>query len=195
MKKFLQLTLLSITVLIYSCKKDDANADTASIQGTYKLTYLTAKTNSTITDDDGGKAVSNADYTTIDNHGTIVFDASKLTTTGISYSVNSVSSNYFYQDDELIDSISFPLVVTIPPISSAGTYKLIGADSIYISAGLVPAAGSGGAITEGSGGRYKLDGKVLTITQHFLKDSVFTESGISYHQRESAVSSIVMEKQ
>lgn len=194
MKKYLQLTLLAITVLIYSCKKDDANADTA-IQGTYKLTYLTAKTNSTITDDDGGKAVSTSDYTTIDNHGTIVFDASKLTTTGISYSVNSVSSNYFYQDNELIDSVSFPLVVTIPPISSAGTYKLIGADSIYISAGLVPTAGSGATVMEGSGGRYKMDGKVLTITEHFLKDSVFTESGISYHQRASGVSSIVMEKQ
>ena len=54
MKKYFQLTLLAITVLICSCEKDDANADTASIQGTYKLTYLTAKTSSTITDDEGG---------------------------------------------------------------------------------------------------------------------------------------------
>ena len=195
MKKYFQLTLLAITVLICSCEKDDANADTASIQGTYILTLLTAKTNSTITDDEGGKAVSTADYSTSDTHGTIIFDASKLTTTGVSYSVNAISFNYFYQDDELIDSVSFPLVVTIPPISSAGTYKLIGADSIYISAGLVPTAGSGTTVLEGSGGRYKMDGKVLTITEHFSKDSVFTESGISYHQHASAVSSIVMEKQ
>ena len=196
MKKYVSVVLLAMTVLVFSCEKDDTATHTGSIEGNYIFKYLTSQTSSTLTDDEGGKAVSLANYTTTDNKGTVVIDANKITTTGFTYSVNATSSNYFYQDNQLVDSVNFPLIITIPPISSAVSYKLLGSDSIFVADGLVPAGGVGGVTNSGgSGGRYKLEGNVLTITQHFSKDSVFTDTGIQYRLQESALSSIVMEKQ
>ena len=69
-------------VIFYSCKKENSNTNT-SIQGTYKLKYFTANTNSTLTGSDGEKSVTTSDYTTINNLGTIAFDGSNLTTVGV----------------------------------------------------------------------------------------------------------------
>lgn len=83
MKKHHILSLLAVIAILGSCKKDDTNTDTTSIHGTYQFKYITAKTNSTITGSDGEKVVTTSEYTTINNHGTVVFDQSNFTATGI----------------------------------------------------------------------------------------------------------------
>lgn len=193
MKRFLNYSLLAALVIFYSCKKDNANT---SIQGTYQLKYFTSKTNSTITGSDGEKSVTTSDYTTINNGGTFAFDNSKFTATGITYTINSMASAYFYQDNQLIDSVSSPFNFTVPAISSAGSYQLIG-DSIYFPQGVLTTGlgGSGSSQSTASGGIYTLNDKLLTITEIFSKDSTFMDSGITFQMKESAVSSIVMEKQ
>jgi len=194
MKKHFIVSLLTVIVMLGSCKKDNSsNTATAGIQGTYTLKYVTANTSSTLTGSDGEKSVTTSDYTTINNQGTLVFDKSNLTATGLSYSVDTQAKYYLYQDAQLIDSSSFPFTYTLPASNSVTAYKLIGADSIYFPQGSVGGTGStpSGAI----GGRYHLNGNLLTIIETGSKDSTFEDTGVTFHLNESAVSSVVMQKQ
>ena len=196
MKKHLILGLLSLIVMLDSCKKDK-NSDTAGVQGTYKLKYLTSKTNAVATGTTGDKSVTTSDYTTINNQGTLVFDNSNLTATGLTYTVDTDAKYSLFQDNQLIDSSSFPFTFTLPASTSMAAYLLIGADSIYFPQGsLTSGVGGTGSMQSGaSGGRYSVTGNLLTLTQIFSKDSTFSDSGETIHLTESAVSSVVMEKQ
>lgn len=69
MKRNLLLMLSGIVIVFASCSKDHTNPGTTSIQGTYKLKSISAKTNSTITGTDGEKDVTLSDYTSINNAG------------------------------------------------------------------------------------------------------------------------------
>ena len=197
MKKLFVPGLLSAIVLLAACKKDKSNNNTAAIDGTYKLKYISAKTNSTITGSLGDKAVTTSDYTTTNNGGTIAFSNGMLTATGLTYTVDTEAKLYEYDGTDLLDSASFPFSFTLPASNSSGTYKLIGSDSVYFPQGGITAAvdGNGYYQSGASGGRYSFNGTLLTITQNATKDSTFQDSGETYNMVESALASIVMEKQ
>jgi hypothetical protein len=184
--------------MLASCKKDNnTDSNAAGIQGTYKFKYLTAKTNSTATSTDGEKTITTSDYTTINNQGTIVFDNSNLTSTALAYAVDTQAKYSLFEGADLIDSSSYPFTFTLPPSNSLASCKLVGADSIYFPQGSITSgAGGSGSIQGGaSGGRYSWNGKLLTIIQNGSKDSTFEDSGETVHLIESAVSSVVLEKQ
>lgn len=189
MKRNLLLMLSSIVMILASCSKDHTNPD-ADIKGTYKLKFLSAKTNSTLTGTDGEKLVTVSDYTTINNSGTIVIDASLFSATGFSYEVNSTARYSFYQDNQFVDSFSAPFNVKIPSSNATSSYKLIGADSIYFQNG-----GLSSGISGANGGKYTLNGNLLTITQNASRDSTFQDSGVTFHMVETILASVVMEKQ
>lgn len=197
MKRHLILSAFTIIVTFASCKKD-SNTDTNStgIQGTYKLKYLTAKTSSIATSDDE-KSVTTSNYTTINNQGTIVFDNSKMSSTGLTYTVDTIAKYWLYEGADLVDSSSFPFKFTQPSTNSSAVYELIGADSIYFPQGSVTSGvGTSGSTQSGpNGGRYSWNGKLLTLTQPVAKDSSFEDSGETVHLVESAVVSVVLEKQ
>lgn len=197
MKRNLLLMLSGIVIVFASCSKDHTNPGTTSIQGTYKLKSISAKTNSTITGTDGEKDVTLSDYTSIKNAGTIVVDGSKFSATGLSYEVNATATDYFYQDNELVDSFSMPFNVKIPATNSAAPYKLIGADSIYFLNGSLTGgiAGNGSIQNGGNGERYTVSGNLLTIKQNGTKDSTFMDSGVTFYMVETVLATIVMEKQ
>ena len=194
MKKNLILSLLTAIIVLSSCQKENDTNNTA-IQGTYKLKSLTAKTNSTITGSDGEKVVTVSDYATTNNQGTLVFDQSNFAYTGLTYSINTEATTYLYLDNELLDSLSFPLQFTLPSTNGTTTYKLVGADSIYFPQGSVTMGGAGATQTLASGGRYNLNGNLLTITQHISKDSTFQDSGVTFIMNQSGVTSMIIEKQ
>lgn len=195
MKKHL-IGTLAVIALLASCKKDKTDNNTAGIEGTYKLKYISAKTNSTLTGSFGDKVVTLADYTTENNQGTVVFDGSTISATGLAYSVNSSSTYYLYDGPDLIDSASFPLILSLPATSSTAPYQLIGSDSIYFPQGSATSPATGGATTTvASGGRYSWNGNELTIKQNVSRDSTFQDSGETYLLKESAVTSFVLDKQ
>jgi hypothetical protein len=127
MKRHLILNTLAVIVILASCKKDNKNNNSAGIEGTYKLKYLTAKTNSTTTDNSGEKAVTTSDYTTINNQGTLVFTSSNLVATGLTYAIDTEAKYYVYDGADLIDSSSYPFTFTLPASNSVAQYQLIAA--------------------------------------------------------------------
>lgn len=184
----------SIVILLISCKKDDANSNATAIQGTYKLKSISANTNSTVTGTDGEKAITVSDYTSINNAGTVVIDASKFTTTGLSYEVNTNSTSSFYQDNQFVDSFSVPFHIIIPATSSSASYKLIGTDSIYFQSGSMT-SGITGSEFGANGGRYSISGNLLTVKQNGTKDSTFQESGVTFHTVSTVLATVILEKQ
>ena len=198
MKRHLVLGTLAIIVMLASCKKDNnTDTNTTGIQGTYKFKYLTAKTSSILTSSDGEKSVTTSDYTTINNQGAVMFDNSKMSSTGLTYTVDTIAKYSLYEGADLVDSSSFPFTFTLPSSSSASVYQLIGADSIYFPQGSVTSGvGTSGSIQGGpNGGRYSWNGNLLTITQIVSRDSSFEDSGETNHIVESAIASVVLEKQ
>jgi len=196
MKKHL-LGSLAIIIMLASCKKEDTPAtNSATIEGSYKFKYLSASTKSTVVSGDE-KAVTNSDYTTSDNQGTVTFSNSVFTGTGVAYSLNTTAKSYLYFGGELIDSLSYPFSFTLPASNYVAQYQLIGADSIYFPQGSVTGGidGMGPRQTNPSGGRYSITGNLLTITQHLSKDSTLNNSGETAHLKEDALTSLVLEKQ
>lgn len=197
MTKHLLCSLAAI-VMLASCKKDDNTPDkTAGLEGTYKLKYLNAQTNSTLTGSYGDKVITISDYTTENNQGNIVFNSTTLSATGLAYSVSSAAKYYLYDGTNLIDSASFPIAFTLPPSNSTSQYQLIGADSIYFpqGSGTSSMPGGGTTATLPSGGRYSWNGNELSIKQHVSRDSSFQDSGETYQLKESAITNFVLEKQ
>jgi hypothetical protein len=184
-------------ILLGSCKKDDTKASSTDIQGTYKFKSISAKTSSTITGTDGEKEIAVSDYSSINNAGIVVIDSSNFTSTGLSYEVNSSITASFYQDNQFVDSISEPFNVVIPATNSTAPYKLIGSDSIYFQNGSMTSgiAGNGTIQNGANGGRYTLNGNLLTIKQNGSKDSTVQLSGVTFHMVESALATVVLEKQ
>ena len=193
MKKSSFLLFAVFAIIFVSCSKDKTNTDPSAIEGTYTLKFLSAKTNSTITDGDGGKAVTTSQYTTINNSGTIVIDASKFNGTGLTYEIKATATTSYYQDNQFIDSSSMPFNATIPSTNSTAPYKLIGADSIYFENGSF-ASEIGTGQNGGNGGRYTFTGKTLTIMQNASKDSMFRISGETFRMVETIQATMVMEK-
>lgn len=195
MKKKQLLYVFAALAILSSCKKEDTKNSTSGIDGTYKFSGMHSTTSSTVTTDDGEKTVTLADWTSANNQGTLVFNNGQATTTNFSYSVNSVSTGYFYQDNILVDSESAPLVVTIPPSSSVSTYQLIGSDSIYFPKGGLVSMGSTTSASNPGGGHYKFSGNQLTLSLSSISDSTFSDSGVKYTMQQSVATSIVLIKQ
>jgi hypothetical protein len=198
MKRKLLLLLSSVVITFVSCKKQDAKTDTTAtqgIQGTYKLKYITVKNNGTLTSLNQ-KTVNVAQYTTINNGGTVVIDASKVTATSLTYEVNSTQTSYIYTDNALADSMKSTFTLQHPASNFSTSYKLVGTDSIYFPQGS-PASDIFASSMPGAayGGKYNLSGNVLTIIQTGSKDSSFQVSGLSYSLKATEVASMVMEKQ
>lgn len=193
MKKNPFFLLVFIAIIFASCGKDKSNTDLSGIQGTYKLKFLSAKTSSTVTDGDRGKAVTVSQYTTINNSGTIVIDASKFNGTGLTYEIKATATTSYYEDNQFIDSSSTPFNSIIPPTNSSAPYKLIGADSIYFENGSF-ASDIGTGQNGGNGGKYTFSGKTLSIMQHATKDTMIRFSGETFRQVDVAQATFVMEK-
>jgi len=109
--------------------------------------------------------------------------------------VNSKATGYYYQNDILLDSVSIPLTVTIPKTNSTGTYKLIGADSIYFPEGSLTTYGNVTTSSKPSGGHYKLNGNQLILDISSTTDSTFSDSGIMYEVKQSVDASMILTKQ
>ena len=195
MKKLSAPLFLSMICFLASCTKDEPAPSTA-FEGTYKLTSMSAKTNTTLKSGEES-SVTLSDYTTTKNGGTINFANGVLTANALTYTVDTYAKYEEYEGSTIVDSASFPFTFTLPPSSSVGQYKLIGSDSIYFPQGGVSIAADGSSSygNVASGGRYSIDGNKLTIIQQYAKDSTYSDDGIMYKMKQSAVASIVMEKQ
>jgi len=168
-------------------------------KGTWKVISMHGITSSTAEYTLSGeniKSVTLSDFTTIDNGGTVKFDGSTMTGTGVTYSVDDSYTGYFYTNNVLDDTLEMPLQYTIPPTNSTASYKKIKSDSIYVQSGAFTIVGSSGA-TPSSAGGYKLawNGDQMTMTAVFDDSQIQFTQGVSVKMSQHAVQILTLQKQ
>jgi len=195
--------LIAAIILFTACQKgiepfDDTGTQTGSdIKGTWKFVSLTANTQATAEYTDSGiyyKTITNSNYVSTNNTGTITFGDSTFNSTGISYYVSSELAGYDYQNNILIDSTQMPFSITVDSSNSSGTYKLIGNDSIYFPTGSFISFSGSTTQSEPGGGKISINGNMLTITQLLNKDTTQQITGIPYHKKETGTFDIMLQK-
>ncbi|MBS1577019.1 MAG: hypothetical protein JST09_17105 [Bacteroidetes bacterium] len=195
---FLVLLLITATVCFISCKKDSSDTpNNQSIVGNYKFVSLTASTISTQIVSDGvteDKSVTYSNYTTKNNTGTLVIDDKNITSTDLSYSVDTIAKAYFYEDNILIDSTESNFHIDIPASSATSGYTLVSTDSIYMISGSMFFNGSTSS-TGPAGVRYKVEGDKLYIYGGNSKTTQQNQSGYIVNQKAEATVIITYQKQ
>jgi hypothetical protein len=131
------------------------------------------------------KTITQSNYTTGNNTGTVTLDASTMTTSNLSYSVSTVAKAYTYQNNVLTDSLEAPFNFTAPPSSSNISYRFVGGDSIYFDHGSVFMNGVTQASTLG-GAKIKMEGAILYLTQLVHQIVSQNVSGVTIKTDESA---------
>ncbi|MFT3825304.1 MAG: hypothetical protein QM731_15405 [Chitinophagaceae bacterium] len=203
MKRFFPLlSVLFITLSIISCSKEisiettgngsgsgsgngtgsGTGTNSTDIIGDWIFVKMYAKTKSTVEYSDGGdsyKTITNSEYTTTDNTGTVKITDSKLTSTGVGYSMSTTASADMYLNNTFLTSASLPVSYIAPPGNSDAPYKKINADSIYFTSGGFIDMGSGAVASNPVGARVKLDQDVLTLTMPISQTITQTVSGIT----------------
>ena len=160
-------------------------SSTGSEIGTWTFINMHATTSSSVEYNTGfsnEKAVTVSDYTTQNNAGTITFDGSKMTATGLAYDVNAIAKTYMYTNNALNDSLDFPFTANIPSsTASNATYKKVTSDSIYIQSGAFTGMDPNGGTTQGmpSGYRLKWDGDKMYMSMSYTQTSNQVVSGMT----------------
>lgn len=190
---FLLLVVAACMVVFVACSKEKSNetgvlpggtipADTShgntntevgtwnfiSVQGTGSQTAGFSQLGVSL------KAVSNSDFTSQDNGGTVTFDSAVMTADGITLSVHTNPTAYLYQGATLIDSFPLPVNQTISPQSATSGYKKIGTDSLNFANGGFLDLLTGGLLPNApTGCKVAFNGNIMKMT--IVYDAVTTQ--------------------
>jgi hypothetical protein len=196
--KFLFFLFLSSSVFLISCKKDSSDTSGSNnLKGTYKFVSVTASTISTQIVTDGttvDKSVTYSDYTTKNNTGTLVIDDKNITSTDLSYSVDTTARVFLYEDDVLVDSFEDEFQIDVPASSATSGYKVVGNDSIYVTSGSMFFNGTNSS-TDPAGIKYKIEGDKLHIYGGKTQTTQQNQSGYMVTQKAEATIVATYQKQ
>ncbi|MEP6466616.1 MAG: hypothetical protein ABJB05_09930 [Parafilimonas sp.] len=169
-----------------------------SIIGTWDFIKLNAQTQITNESDISGisaKIVAVMGYTSINNSGTITFDASNMTATGLTYGVDANITTYTYQNNLFQDSLIQATSFELPATTSTVNYKMITSDSLYFPEGGFTVQTSTPTVQSApSGGRISFSGDTLILNQNLAFDSTSTANGIVSHITGNVMANIFMKK-
>lgn len=117
---------------------DTTQGNVTTEVGTWKFIFVQGTGNQTAEFSQQGvalKAVSTSNFTSQNNGGTVTFDNSTMTATGITLSVHTTAPTYIYQGSTIVDSLQVPLDQTVSPQSATSAYTKIGTDSLNFANG------------------------------------------------------------
>lgn len=196
--RFFCVALLAVSVV--SCKKESSepNTNAGDLQGTWDFVSMTVSSESTVSYTISGsetKSVTETDYTTTNNSGTVTIDASNMASSNLAYSVSTVASAKTYVDGSLLNETEFPFNFSAPSSSGSAAYKVVSADSLYFESGSTIFANGVTQASEPSGAKYRIEGNQLYITQNVKQSTSQTEGGIIIKQEVEAVAEIKLQKQ
>jgi len=136
----------------------------SKIEGTWNFAGVSES--STNTSNVGNtKAMMFRNYTTSENNGVCVIDGTHFGITGLSFKIDAMVRTVMWMNGELVTDMDIPLQLTMDPYSARNPYKLIGADSIFFSKGVMEIPSYGGSVMEvqAAGGRISWLGDTLVF--------------------------------
>lgn len=164
---------------------------------TWKYLHARQVSNQTVEANAGAgvmKTVYFADFTTINNSGTVKFDGTTATVTDLATSFDATMKVSSFLGGTLLGFQNVPITGNLPASSFNSTYKKIGTDSLYFADGFIDInVGSGGS--SGTGYKLKWDGDKMTMTQVFDETTTQVVSGVSAKLVEHTETVITLQKQ
>jgi hypothetical protein len=199
------ITVLALLMSLFfvGCQKETSqelsSATSRGLLGNYKFISMEAQAITSMQTTAGAdveKSVSKAQYITKNNTGTIKFDVTTISSSDMSYAVDTTVTGYFYTNGILQDSATMPFAVSMPPFSSTAPYKLVGADSIYFSSGslFMEASTSMSSATKPSGSKLRFDGNKLFITSSYNEAGTREVQGMQVYSTIQALTIVTLEK-
>jgi hypothetical protein len=210
-KNSLYFLVAALSLLAVGCQKElsvdslnggpgggGGGGGNSALIGTWKFLELSAKTEADVRVSDGvdtERALTRSEYTTKNNKGTVSFDGSKMTSTGLGYDIDATAITYLFSNGVLVDSLDFPFTFSIPSSSGESKYKAIGSDSLYFESGFFTVPGTDPQATQASGARYKIEGNIMTMTTAAANTTTQTQQGITTTQNNKVTGVIKLQKQ
>lgn len=156
--------LVSCTILlfVFSCKKSsNSSKPSNAVTGNWKFINMNVQSQTNATVGGGITTVTTANYITVSNAGTISFTTDTMTVSGLTYSVDTISTTIGYFNGVPTDTVTLPFSATLPATSAAVGYVLVSSDSLYFpNGGIAPT----GLTSTGSGAHYVVNGDTLVLT-------------------------------
>ncbi|WP_126243441.1 hypothetical protein [Chitinophaga rhizosphaerae] len=148
MRKISSLAWLLPAAFVFagcSSKEDDPKPD-HPLNGTYEFVsvYLQARTEMSYKlVNDEMKIVSDIEYTSKDNTGMVLIEGNTMTSSGFGYTIVATMNVHSVKNGTAGPVSSVPFTFTMPKSNSAGTFKYIGADSVFFEKGItqIPSTG------------------------------------------------------
>lgn len=209
-KKLLSYLSILATLTIVSCQKElsdptvtagiyapgggsggsNNSGSGGSVVGNWKFISMYVVTQAVAQVSQSGvtyKTVTNSDYTTAHNTGTMSFTSNVATVTDMSFDVTDTAFATTYLNGVSMGTLSQPFSQSQPSYSLTSPYTQVNPDSIYIDQGF---AGSGGA-----GYHVSISGTTLKLTTAVVADTLIDLGGLQAMQHETATAVITLQKQ
>ncbi|MGN6491801.1 MAG: hypothetical protein ACTHLE_07375 [Agriterribacter sp.] len=220
MKTLLNFVLVCVfSVALISCQKElsfeipvpgtnpgdnDTTTNPANnkLIGTWKFVNfdITAesRTQATILGETMG-SIAKYSTVTINNTGTITFDATNSTATGIGYDIDTEVNVKSFGGGVPPEDLTLPFQFSLDPYNASAKYKIIGTDSLYFPEGtffdMPDANGQPANASQPMGGKFSINGNTLIITSSVAKDTAITQQGLTYDVSQRGTGKIKLERQ
>lgn len=205
MKLLKPITLLTlISFFILSCSKEKSidtggtgtpgtGGSGTGIQGNWKFVSNNGTLHEIASFNLGGDEIKIENLSTLSTKnpvGQYRITQTDFNAEGVGYNLTGSSAIKTYENGVLQSENTIPVNENVPPTNLNTKYKLIGADSIYFSAGAPgnPSGGSGGC-------KYKLEGKKLSLFMKTDTTMVTDQGGIITTEIQKINFTLVLEKQ
>ena len=196
-KNLIAISAFVISIVFTSCQKDSGSPATADITGTWSFVSMDAATSSVAESNDAGvteKTITTSNYTTQNNSGTITINGSSMTSSNLSYSVNTTAHASYYSGGTLLGTFDVPLTFDVPASSGVTSYKVVSSDSLYFESGTVFSDGvSQNSIPAGA--KISLQGNILYMTQHVANTQTLSYGGATVTSTTDVTATIKLQKQ
>jgi len=163
MRRTLIVVVVCSCLVALSCQKSAQPPASNAVTGTWNLVSVNVQSRMT-TVKSGDTSISYPNYITQHNTGTITFTIDSMAMNGIGYTVDTTFYTYFYLNGIIVDTVSSPLIGTVPATSTGSPYKMVNTDSLYFpNSGAFP-IGVGASPTQGQGVQFVVSGDTLRLT-------------------------------
>jgi hypothetical protein len=157
---------------------DTSHNSANAVIGTWKFVNVQGTGSTTTEFSQSGlaiKAITSSSFTSENNGGTITFDSTTMTATGITLAINTTATTGFYTNNVFTDSLQTPLNQSVPPQDATSGYQKAGADSLYFQDGGLLDALTGGLLpSTPSGCKVSFAGNTMKMT--IAVDTVTTQT-------------------
>jgi hypothetical protein len=200
-KNLIVLSAAFFLLIVTACNKSTSsggNSGPNPLVGTW--TFVSLSSNATITASETigpitTKVIDVADFTTINNMGTITFTADSMASKGLGYSIDTTYTSYTYIGSAG-DTTTAPLTTTIAPTTATVVYQLIGQDSISFPGGTIFSVGlNTGQTAQINGAHFTINGNTLKLSSTIDQTGNETVNGITLPATTQAQSTILLTKQ